>query len=67
MPPFFAEIARVLRPGGHVIAVATGGSATPFYTPERVLERGFRRRGIDRADAGHAGRGTFFIGRDRRG
>ena len=36
VPPFFGEIARVLRPGGHVISVATGGSSTPFYTPPSV-------------------------------
>jgi ubiquinone/menaquinone biosynthesis C-methylase UbiE len=66
VPPFFAEIARVLRPGGHVITAATAGSSTPFYTPDSVLERGFRRRGVYRVDAGHAGRGTYFIGRDRR-
>ncbi len=67
MPPFFAEIARVLRPGGHVVVVATGGAATPFYTPEAVLERGFRRRGIETVEAGAAGRGTYFIGRAGRG
>jgi ubiquinone/menaquinone biosynthesis C-methylase UbiE len=63
MPPFFAEIARVLSPGGHVIMVATGGSSTPFYTPTAVLERGFSRRGIDPVASGTAGRGTWFVGR----
>lgn len=63
MPPFFAEVARVLRPGGHVIVAASWGEATPFYTPEAVLERGFGRRGIERVDAGTAGAGTWFIGR----
>jgi ubiquinone/menaquinone biosynthesis C-methylase UbiE len=67
MPPFFAEVARVLRPGGHVIVVATAGSATPFYTPSKVLERGFRRRGIEALDEGEAGRGTYFLGRAGRG
>ena len=67
VPPFFAEIARVLRPGGHVIVTATGGSATPFYTPPAVLERGFRRRGIEVVESGEAGRGTYFIGRASRG
>ena len=67
VPPFFAEVARVLRPGGHVIVVATVGAATPFYTPSPVLERGFRRRGIEVRETGQAGRGTFFIGRARRG
>jgi demethylmenaquinone methyltransferase / 2-methoxy-6-polyprenyl-1,4-benzoquinol methylase len=67
VPPFFGEIARVLRPGGHVVIVATGGAATPFYTPEPVLERGFRRRGVEVVERGEAGRGTWFIGRARRG
>jgi ubiquinone/menaquinone biosynthesis C-methylase UbiE len=67
VPPFFAEVARVLRPGGHVVVVATGGAATPFYTPDAVLERGFRRRGIELVENGEAGRGTFYIGRAGRG
>jgi ubiquinone/menaquinone biosynthesis C-methylase UbiE len=67
MPPFFAEIARVLRPGGHVVIVASRGDATPFFTPDSVLKRGFRRRGIDAVETGSAGPGTFFIGRARRG
>jgi ubiquinone/menaquinone biosynthesis C-methylase UbiE len=46
MPPFFGEIARVLRPQGHVIVAASWGASTPFYTPAAVLERSFRRRGI---------------------
>ncbi len=67
MPPFFAEIARVLAPGGHVIVVATGGAATPFYTPQAVLERGFSRRGIDTIETGEAVRGTWFVGRSAQG
>ena len=67
VPPFFAEIARVLRPGGHVVIVATGGPATPFYTPAAVLERGLGRRGIEVVDRGAAGRGVFVIGRAGRG
>lgn len=63
MPPFFAEIARVLAPGGHVIMVATSGAQTPFYTPDAVLERGFSRRGIEKVQNGTAGRGTWFVGR----
>ena len=67
LPPFFAEIARVLRPGGHVIVVASIGSATPFFTPAAVLARGFRRRGVEQLDSGTAGDGTYFIGRLGRG
>ena len=47
-PPFFAEIARVLRPGGYAVIAASWGPQTPFYTPDSVLSRGFRRAGIDR-------------------
>jgi SAM-dependent methyltransferase len=63
MPPFFDEIARVLRPGGEVIVAASWGEATPFYTPPAVLERGFRRRGIEPAGAGETGGGTWWMGR----
>jgi demethylmenaquinone methyltransferase/2-methoxy-6-polyprenyl-1,4-benzoquinol methylase len=56
VPPFFAEVARVLAPEGHVIMVATGGSTTPFYTPEAVLKRGFARHGIEVVESGTAGR-----------
>jgi hypothetical protein len=67
MPPFFGEIARVLRPGGHVIVAASSGSDTPFYTPAAVLERGFARHGIELVDAGEAGRGSWVVARAGRG
>ncbi len=63
MPPFFAEIARVLRPGGHAIVAASTGAATPFYTPPKVLERGFRKQGLETVSAGEAGTGTYFVAR----
>jgi len=63
VPPFFGEIARVLRPGGHVVVAASWGEDTPFYTPESVLERGFRRRGIAEHVKGEAGPGTYWVGR----
>lgn len=67
VPPFFAEIARVLRPGGEVIFVASSGSATPFYTPPAVLERGLAKRGIETVASGEAGTGTYLVGRKARG
>jgi ubiquinone/menaquinone biosynthesis C-methylase UbiE len=63
MPPFFAEIARVLRPGGTAIVASTSGEATPFFTPASVLERGFRRRGLRPVENGRAGAGTWFVAR----
>lgn len=61
VPPFFAEIARVLRPGGAAVIAASWGAETPFYTPERVLRRGLRRHGLVPAESGTGGRGTFFV------
>jgi len=61
MTPFFAETARVLRPGGYAIAATSWGASTPFYTPPSVLERGFRRRGLDPVRSGEAGRGTYTV------
>jgi hypothetical protein len=46
-----------------VIFVATRGAATPFYTPEAVLERGLRRKGIETLARAEAGRGTYLVGR----
>jgi SAM-dependent methyltransferase len=63
MPPFFAEIARVLRPGGFVVIAASWGPGTPFYTPESVLGRGFRKRGVEAVEIGEAAKGTYFVAR----
>ena len=65
MPPFFAEIARVLRPGGQVVIGASWGPRTPFYTGHEALRRGFNARGIAEVASGSAGPGTFWVGRLR--
>jgi ubiquinone/menaquinone biosynthesis C-methylase UbiE len=62
-PPFFAEIARILRHGGHAIVAASSGDQTPFYTPDSVLERGFGRRGMVTVTTGRIGRGSYFVAR----
>lgn len=65
LPPFFAETARVLRPGGQVVAAASWGPETPFYTAPEVLERRFSGVRIVQVAAGSAGPGTFWVGRLR--
>jgi SAM-dependent methyltransferase len=63
VPPFFSEIARVLRPGGFALIAASWGSGTPFYTPESVLRRGFRRAGLETVESDEAALGTYFLAR----
>ena len=63
MPFFFGETARVLRPGGFVVAAASWGEATPFFTPRPVVARGFAKRGVREHVAGGAGPGTYWVGR----
>jgi SAM-dependent methyltransferase len=63
MPPFFAETARVLRPGGFAVIAASWGPLTPFYTPESVLRRGYRRVGLEPVTDGETGQGTYFVAR----
>lgn len=63
MPPFFSEIARVLRPGGSVVIATSWGPSTPFYTPHSVLRRGFGRHGIEPVESGEAAQGTYLVAR----
>ncbi len=63
VPPFFGEIARVLRPGGFAVVAATWGERTPFYTPDSVLARGFRKAGLAEVERGQAAEGTYFVAR----
>jgi ubiquinone/menaquinone biosynthesis C-methylase UbiE len=63
MPPFFAELARVLRPGGHAIVAASWGPATPFYTPPRRLRWKFLQHGVEPVAIGREGAGSFYVGR----
>jgi SAM-dependent methyltransferase len=63
LPAFFDATARVVRPGGHVVVASSLGAATPYYTPDAVLRRGFARRGVEQVATGAAGRGTYFVAR----
>ena len=66
MPPFIAEVARVLRPGGQVVVASSWGKETPFYTPKAVLDWSFAKRGIEVEAAGEAVSGTYWVGRKPR-
>ncbi|HTU14533.1 MAG TPA: methyltransferase domain-containing protein [Solirubrobacterales bacterium] len=63
MPIFFAEIDRVLRPGGTVIIASSLGQSTPFSTPDGVTRRKFAKLGISEVETGEAADGTYFVGR----
>jgi SAM-dependent methyltransferase len=63
MSPFFAELARVLRPEGHVIVAASWGPDTPFYTAPRRLQWGFAKQGVAEVATGEASAGTYYVGR----
>jgi ubiquinone/menaquinone biosynthesis C-methylase UbiE len=63
MPVFFAEITRVLRPGGQVVVASSSGDATPFHTPAPVLRRGFAKHDVVEHLAGAAGDGIYWHGR----
>jgi 23S rRNA (guanine745-N1)-methyltransferase len=63
--PAPAEVARVLRPGGHLILAAERRPRHPFgFDPPR-LARKLGRRGFELVEAGAAGDGSFFVGRLR--
>lgn len=62
MPVFFAEVSRVLRPGGHVVVASSWGDETPFHSPHAVLRRGFGKQGVAELTSGAAGRGVYWVG-----
>ena len=63
MPPFFAEVARVLRPGGHVDRGGELGGRDALLHAQSVLRRGFGRQGLEQVESGSAGAGTFYVAR----
>ena len=63
MPPFFAEIARVLRPGGFAVVAASWGPRRPSTPLSPCSARGFRKAGLERVERGEAAEGTYFVAR----
>lgn len=63
MIPFFAELGRVVAPGGHVVVAFSQGANTPIYVqPERV-RRELGRRGFGVLGELAAGPGTAIVAR----
>jgi SAM-dependent methyltransferase len=62
LPVYFDEIARVLRPGGHVIVASSFGPATPYYTPLDELSGKFANRGVSTERTRAVGAGDYFLG-----
>ncbi len=63
--PSPGEVARALRPGGHLILVSTDGAATGGGFLGRLLARGLRRRRFEEVAAEEAGNGSFAVMRLR--
>ena len=59
--PSSGEVARVLRPGGHLILAATRGAPTGSGPRGRLLGRGLRSRGLELVDEDRAGEGAFAV------
>jgi len=65
--PPLTEIARVLKPGGHLILARSRDRGTIEGLGARLLRRRLRRRGIEPGVAAAAGDGSFSVGRLRGG
>lgn len=63
MPPFFAPVAAITRPGGYVAHIASRGPVTPFYTSAQKLGQGYERHGLETVASGTAGPGTYYLAR----
>jgi ubiquinone/menaquinone biosynthesis C-methylase UbiE len=55
------ELARALRPGGHLILVATQGDVTGHGLSGWLLARGLRGSGFEEVAAESAGTGSFVV------
>ena len=63
MIPFFDEVARVLRNGGHVVFAFSSGATTPIYVPATTLRAELEGRGFTDFAEFTAGRGNALLAR----
>jgi ubiquinone/menaquinone biosynthesis C-methylase UbiE len=63
MIPFFDEVARVLRPGGHALFAFSVGPQTPIYVSPGRLRARLGRRGFVEFAEFAAGNGTALLAR----
>jgi SAM-dependent methyltransferase len=61
VPVYFGEINRVLAPGGRVLITSTFGPATPYYAPQRVLQRRFGKLGFTGMRSEQSPPGDWFL------
>jgi ubiquinone/menaquinone biosynthesis C-methylase UbiE len=65
MIPFFAELARVVRPGGTLVVAFSLGPQTPIYVPSERMRKDLGARGFAEFADIEAGRGTALVARKR--
>jgi len=65
MIPFFDEVARVVRPGGHALFAFSVGAGTPIYVAPDRLRAELTKRNFGDFRELAAGRGTAFVARKR--
>lgn len=63
--PFFAELSRIVAPGGHAAFGFSLGPATPIYVAPERLRAELARRGFTDFHEVAAGRSTGFLARKR--
>lgn len=61
--PFFAELGRIVAPGGHLVVAFSRGAQTPIYVAPGRLRRGLRRAGLEVVDEVATNPGTAIVAR----
>ena len=63
MIPFFAELARVVAPGGHAMFSFSSGPKTPIWVPPEKLREELSKRDFTEFAEIPAGRGLAVLAR----